>query len=76
MKCVVYTEIDAAISDYQPRKLNEMRIVVWLKTAQNIPRYSCILKVVGIRVPAKIRNLFCRAATGQISHSDLWAEYK
>jgi hypothetical protein len=53
-----------------------MRIVVWLKTAEKIPRYSSFLKVVGIQVPAKIRNLFYRAVTGKISHNDLWAEYK
>ena len=75
----VCTEIIDTSDYYQPRKLTGMRMLIWLKTwletAENTPKYSSFVKVAGIRVPAKIKNLFYRAAAGKITHDDLRAEY-
>ncbi len=47
----------------------------WLETAENTLKYSSFVKVAGIKVPAKIKSLFYRAAAGKMSHDDLRAEY-
>ena len=53
-----------------------MKLLPWLKSSENMPKYTAFVKAAGVRITSKNKALFNRAASGMSTHDELRAEYQ